>query len=284
MKHYTSIIIFVALIVSSAIASIGSYQATEREVLDNLNVALQQAIAKNKSTWLTQDTIANYRRMQGTMATPLAINIRDNTVCKYVGENLRHITFVEMQLVDKKYDASQSTNGYLCSDTIFWTDTQQNASIAIRSVAQCSMATIFAMSDQRVPAVLCLLAMVWAAFMFKKKKTMEMAVVCQQVSQSTIPTYPSIGGIVLRNDTFFDKDEQEIHLTPMQRKLLTMFFDSPDHKLLQSDICSSLWPKKDDASETLYALITRTKKAIESRCGIKIEVDRGRSYSLTLLK
>lgn len=273
MKPQLSIIVFVMLMGSSLLGSIGSYRATKQEVLDNLNAGLQQAIAKNSGTWLAQDTIRNYQQMQGTMSAPLAINMRDNTVCACMSEALRNKTFVEIQLIDHHQDENLADNAYLCSDTVYWTDQQQHASIAIRSVAQCSMATIFAMSDQRLPAALCLLAMLWGAFTMRRKHA-------PKVETATLVATHSIGGIRLQGESFYDADHQEIHLTPMQRRLLTMFFCAPDHKLSQSDICDSLWPKKDDASETLYALITRTKKVVESRYGVRIELDRGRGYSL----
>lgn len=279
MKNYASVIVFIIILSSSALSSIGSYRATEQNVVDNLNQALHQAINKNKSTWLGQDTITNYRLMQRIMAAPLAINMRDETLSRCMGENLRNDTFIQMQLVDAESHEQMQASNYLCSDTILLTNHQQHTSIALRSVAQCSKATIFAMSDQRLSLALCFLSLIWAVAFFRKgRDKAEMAVVCQQPDSSC----RMIGGITLRDDAFFDSEQQEIHLTPMQRRLLNMFFDAPDHKLRQSDICNSLWPKKDDASETLYALMTRTKKAIESRCGIKIEVDRGRGYSLTV--
>lgn len=216
--------------------------------------------------------------MQSRMAAPLVINMRDEPVARFMGETLCDHTFIQMQLVDAESGEEMLASGYLCSDTILWTDNRQHASIALRSVAQCSKATIFAMSDQRLSVALCLLALIWTAASFiRGKEKAEMAAVCYQ-SDSPLR---SIGGITMRGDSFFDSDEQEIHLTPMQRRLLNMFFDSPGHKLSHTDICNSLWPKKDDASETLYALMTRTKKAIESRCGIRIEAERGRGYSLT---
>ena len=69
-------------------------------------------------------------------------------------------------------------------------------------------------------------------------------------------------------------------LTPMQQQLMEMFFRSPSHLLTKSEICEALWPKKDDASETLYTLIRRLKPVIEQHSKLKIEADRGRAYEL----
>ena len=80
---------------------------------------------------------------------------------------------------------------------------------------------------------------------------------------------------------FYDHQGQAIHLTPMQDQLMRMFMDNETHTLSQQVICDTLWPKKEDASETLYTLIRRLKIAVEDRCRLRIIVDRGRSYTLT---
>ena len=37
----------------------------------------------------------------------------------------------------------------------------------------------------------------------------------------------------------------------MQQQLMEMFFRSDTHLLTKAEICDALWPKKEDASETL---------------------------------
>lgn len=291
MNRYASVFVFLLLVVSAAAGSIGNYYAAKKNVVDTLNTALQRTIAENKATWLTQDTIANYRRIQKHVDAPLSFQMYDEGMCKFMSNGmadaLRGKTYVELRLTGQS--EKLSGEDYLCSDTIFLTnpvtDDKQNVGIAVRGVAQCSMATVFAISDQRLPFVLFLLSVSWAMLAYRRKYFFmpclsRSVIIAREQTQGDNVQVQGVGGIIFRNEAFFDKDGQEIHLTPMQRQLLTMFFSSPDHKLLQADICNSLWPKKDDASETLYALITRTKKVIEQRCGIKIEVDRGRGYSL----
>ena len=50
----------------------------------------------------------------------------------------------------------------------------------------------------------------------------------------------------------------------------------------KQEICDQLWPKKPDASDTLYTLIRRIKPIIEVHSSLKIESDRGKSYSLRI--
>ena len=50
----------------------------------------------------------------------------------------------------------------------------------------------------------------------------------------------------------------------------------------KQEICDRLWPKKPDANDTLYTLIKRIKPIIEAHSTLKIESDRGKSYSLKI--
>ncbi len=63
---------------------------------------------------------------------------------------------------------------------------------------------------------------------------------------------------------------------------MEMFFQSPSHSLTKAEICDALWPKKPDASETLYTLIKRLKPVIEQHTDLKIESDRGKAYELKI--
>lgn len=79
-----------------------------------------------------------------------------------------------------------------------------------------------------------------------------------------------------------DKAGQHVKLTPMQQQLMEMFFRSESHLLTKTEICDALWPKKEDANETLYTLIRRLKPIIEQHSDLKIEADRGKAYELKM--
>ena len=76
-------------------------------------------------------------------------------------------------------------------------------------------------------------------------------------------------------------DGEPVRLTPMQHRLLAMFFAAEGHSLSHREICDALWPKKPDASDTLYTLIRRLRCVVEQRSSLRIESDRGRAYRLT---
>lgn len=139
--------------------------------------------------------------------------------------------------------------------------------------ANCSFATTFMMSDQKASGSLLIVAMLWllGSLWYVRRNRPELMV--QGLSY---------GGIVYNNDKFMTQSGEQIHLTPMQHSLLEMFITAETHTLSKQEICERLWPKKPDANDTLYTLIRRIKPIIEAHSALKIESDRGRSYSLKI--
>ena len=142
----------------------------------------------------------------------------------------------------------------------------------LRCEAKCSAATIFAMSDQRPASVLWTITMVWMAFCLYRRYRVRPQLV--GVTQYGGLSYAESVG------HFVDTAGHQVKLTPMQQQLMEMFFLSPSHSLTKTEICNALWPKKPDASETLYTLIRRIKPIIEEHSNLRIEVDRGKAYTL----
>ena len=133
---------------------------------------------------------------------------------------------------------------------------------------QVSMATILSLSDKRPSMILWSMALVWGFFciyQYRRRVTLGM-----------------FGGLALQEGRFVDAKGCVVKLTPMQQQLMELLWQSPTHQLPKTEICDALWPKKEDASETLYTLIRRLKPIIEQHSNLKIEVDRGKSYGLTI--
>ena len=119
--------------------------------------------------------------------------------------------------------------------------------------AKCSAAMIWSLSDQRLPAWFAAMALLSLALSFRDKR---------QLRPITMDCFSAT------------------HLTPMQRQLMEMFVASDSHRLSKHEICDVLWPKKDDANETLYALISRLKRELDKTSNYDIISDRGRAYIL----
>lgn len=150
-------------------------------------------------------------------------------------------------------------------------DTRQKG---FRCEAKCSAATIFSMSEQRPALALWTLAMLWAAFcLYRRKQEMPL-----------LAGLPHYGDLRFSESEarFFDAEGQHVKLTPMQQQLMELFFRAPNHTLSKTEICETLWPKKEDANETLYTLIRRLKPIVEQHSNLKIEADRGKAYELKI--
>ena len=133
---------------------------------------------------------------------------------------------------------------------------------------QVSTATILSLSDQRPSMILWSMALLWGLFGLYQHRRL-----------SVLGLY---GGLALQEGRFVNAKGSEVKLTPMQQQLMEMLWQSPSHQLSKAEICDALWPKKPDASETLYTLIRRLKPIIEEHSDLKIESDRGKSYGLTI--
>ena len=139
--------------------------------------------------------------------------------------------------------------------------------------ANCGFTTTFMMSDQKASGSLFMFGALWllGSLWYVRRKKPEL------ITQGL-----AYGGIVYNNDKFMTLSGEEIRLTPMQHSLLKMFITTDTHTLSKQEICDRLWPKKPDASDTLYTLIRRIKPIIETHSTLKIESDRGKSYSLNI--
>lgn len=139
--------------------------------------------------------------------------------------------------------------------------------------ANCNFATTFKMSDQKASGSLLFIGMLWllSSLWYVRRNKPELIV--QGLAY---------GGIVFHDDKFMTISGEEIRLTPMQHSLLEMFITTDSHTLSKQEICDRLWPKKPNASDTLYTLIRRIKPIIETHSILKIESDRGKSYSLKI--
>ena len=139
--------------------------------------------------------------------------------------------------------------------------------------ANCDIMTILMLSDQRASGALLFAGILWmmCSLWYIRKFKPEM-----------FAEALSYGGIVFANDKFITAKGEPIHFTPMQNSLMEMFMMTESHSLSKQEICDRLWPKKPDASDTLYTLIKRVKPILEANSNLKIESDRGKSYMLKI--
>ena len=155
-------------------------------------------------------------------------------------------------------------------------EVRNRACIAIRTVDNgekteliadhgCDFMTVLMMSDQRAASSLLVAGLLWILMStwYARRRVISNGI--------------AYGGWVYdaEKTCFMTVDGKAISLSPMQQELLTMFFEADSHALSKQEICDRLWPKKPDASETLYTLIRRLKQVVESQSDLRIASERG---------
>ena len=254
LKAYHSILIFAILVMSAAFSSVSNYRKAQYAIVQDMNKALALTLQENKYQWITPDTIQSYR-------SHLSIDLLKSTsnLC-YVMEDRR-----------RGKNKSQLVN----SDNLLSSKEMLLNEHSIQSYANCSMADVFCMSNQRTPLTLTLMAMIWAIaslyYHLRKQPWNHEADMFGTMCYSQ------------DEDSFYNQENgQAIKFTPMQHQLMQLFFNNMHHQLSKQEICDALWPKKPDASETLYTLIRRIKPVIEQNSNLMIESERGKSYRLII--
>lgn len=244
MKPYHSILIFLGFVCCAVFSSIHSYDTTQRDIVEDMNQALAQTLSRKKEGWITPDTIQDYRS---------------------------HLKIPQIRKHSFVYYALDKETSGLHSHKMKW---EGNSRILeFQGYANCSFASIFLMSDQRLPGSFSVIAFLWMIFSLSyfRKHPKDMIVFGNMMLSTT-------------ERSFYTLNHHPIHLTPMQQELMLLFYSASNHKLTKNEICESLWPKKTDASETLYTLIKRLKPVILEQGNLKIISDRGKDYQLKINK
>lgn len=289
-KPYHSILIFAILMMTAMFSSVSNYRKAQYAIIKDMDQALSQTIQERQDQWITPDTIQSYR-------SHLSIGwLKETSILCYAVEDKRKRQLSKSQTNDALPDYNQTESNQLASMTSKQMLLDKHN---IQGYANCSMADIFGTSNQRTPLSLSLLAMLWGCFAlyYHRRKTVndsgELRLALALADRKTSididrtkmhePQQEAFGFLSYSSeeDTFYNIETKEnIRFTPMQHQLMQMFLRNAHHQLSKQEICEALWPKKPDASETLYTLIRRLKPVIESSTNLMIESERGKAYRL----
>lgn len=241
MKPIYAVVVLLSFIAGACGTGIMNYRTARARVVLDMNQALAKTLQGKQEAWITQDTINTYRR--------------NLTI-----DELRECSFVY-------YAMSGHNKQWLSSDKMKWDNATHKA--VFQSYANCSVLSLWLMADKRAPLFFSVMAVLWSAWglwYFKRRRARQVA----------------LGDLVFResDESFFYKNGQEVKFTPMQHRLMVMFYSHQAHALSKQEICETLWPKKPDASDTLYTLIRRLRPIVEQSGRLKIVTDRENGYSL----
>ena len=251
-----------ALMIASVISCCFSYSNAKQTIANDLNDAMFALANENRELWTSPDTIAAIRHMHETTHKPLIYQASD---VNFRNPELKDEAHFTLALVDKKNGSHRIAGNKIASDSIMLMPERaaDGVAIQVQGFADCSMASVFFVSDQTLPGILFSLSILsMASMLIWKRKKNEIP----KTELAAVSTSPSLDGI---------------KLTPMQRQLTRMLLDAPDMKVDKRLLCESLWGNKSNAEESLYTLVKRTKNAL-TRANMEIICNRGDSYELRI--
>ena len=251
-----------AFMIASVITCCFSYSNAKQNIANDLNDAIFALANENSELWTRPDTIAAIRHMHETTNKPLIYQASD---VNFRNPSLKDEAYFTLALVDTNNGSHRIGGNKIASDSIIIMPERaaDGLAIQVQGFADCSVASIFSVSDQTLPRIqfsLSILSM--ASLLIWKRKETE----TPEAEFIAIPTSPSLDGI---------------KLTPMQRQLARMLLEAPGMKVDKRSLCESLWGNKSNAEESLYTLVKRAKKAL-SQANMEIVCNRGDSYELRI--
>lgn len=252
-----------ALMIASVISCFWSYNNARQDITDDLNDAMIALANENRHLWACQDTIVALRHLHETTHQPLIYQAADANFRNTVLKDKAYFTLV---LADKK-NAMPVIHGHkIISDSIIIVPDSavDGLAIQVQGFTDCSIASVFAVSDQTLPGVFLTLSLLSMVIMMLGKK--------EETDQS-VPEAP------LPAQRF--SLPVGIKLTPMQRQLTQMLLDAPEKRVDKHTLCAALWGNKSNAEESLYTLVRRTKTAL-GNSNIEIICNRGESYEIRI--
>lgn len=274
----------------AALWSSNNYHAMRHEITGQLNKAVVNTVNHNRQLWLSTDTIKAYGHLQTVMGGSVVLSGANSDFLKFIeNKKLRTIARLEVNVGNEGETSPHNTTGTVTSDTLIWlTPNGEKAGLTMsfRGVAECSALTIFGMSEQQGPLAMMIAAMLWGcvSIVYIRKHRPACTHIYNNVKTESCNPEQSIEIGNLRfmpvRQRFFNADNEQLRLTPMQDKLMQMFMSAPDHRLSKTDICTTLWNDKYNAEESLYTLVRRLKQTIEKNSNLRIVNDRGTAYSL----
>ena len=251
-----------AFMIASVITCCFSYSNAKQNIANDLNDAIFALANENSELWTRPDTIAAIRHMYETTHKPLIYQASD---VNFRNPMLKDEAYFTIALVDTNNGSHRIGGNKIASDSIIIMPERaaDGLAIQVQGFADCSVASIFSVSDQTLPGILFSLSILSMASMliWKRKETET-----PEAEFIAIPTSPSLDGI---------------KLTPMQRQLARMLLEAPGMKVDKRSLCESLWGNKSNAEESLYTLVKRTKNAL-AQANMEIVCNRGDSYELRI--
>ena len=257
MKHLRYMVIFpLLLIMISIVVGWRCYDKAKTEMVEDLNQALQRTTVADEGVDAMLDSLSC---MHGNpMLTFDGTHHGFSRLLRI--PSLRDTAHISYSLAQVGGECNGGTShARIVSDTITVAGCGadgRDVLLAVRAFANPSMASVFGHAGMAWPMASFFLGLMLLAFMLVNGSL-----------QNAVA-----GDAPLRKD---------LMLTPMQQQLMDMFLASPTRTLSKEEICSALWPKKDNPDDSFYTFISRMKSSMARQSSsFRIENKRGREYVL----
>lgn len=258
MKNLRYMVIFPLLMIAvSVITGWRCYDKARTEMAEDLNQALQRTALTDASVEGILDSLSS---MPGSPM--LTFNGTHHDFANFLRipslRDTAHVSYSLIHMQGEGYDTG-IPHARICSDTIMLAGCGikgDEVVLAVRAYANPSMASVFGHAGMAWPMLSFLAGLLMLVFMLANRRLLGVAVVRSSAHADLV-------------------------LTPMQEQLMNMFLESPNRTLSKEEICSALWPKKDNPDDTLYTFISRMKSSLARQSSsYRIENKRGREYFL----
>lgn len=284
------------------------YSEAREAIVSNLNSALRRAVNMHANLWLNRDTIQSYRVLQQQMGSATTLNARDDVFAEALADErplhsyakrFRRNAGIQISVVNvagqqaNEAVAVNVNSGYILSNTIMLMNSAKvpDAALSLRGYVYCPFTEVLSMADMTLPALFLVLSACFGALYIyirhsngKVLKSMASSAAndADVLSDGNGPKSRLIGDLSfnIAESCLYDASHCRVNLTPMEFSLMEMFCNTSSHFLLKKDICRQLWPGKDNADETLYALVRRLKQTLSQCSNVRISAVRGRAYQL----
>lgn len=258
MKHLRYMVIFpLLLIMVSIVVGWRCYDKARTEMVEDLNQALQRTTVADEGVDAMLDSLSC---LHGNPM--LTFNGTHHGFARFLRiPSLRDTAHISYSLAQVGGKCNGGTShARIVSDTITVAGCGadgRDVLLAVRAFANPSMASVLGHAGMAWPMASFFLGLMLLAFMLANGRI---------VSATLVTDEPSRADLVL---------------TPMQEQLMGMFLASPTRTLSKEEICSALWPKKDNPDDSFYTFISRMKSSLSRQSSsFRIENKRGREYVL----
>ncbi len=254
MKKTPAIIVFLSLIIPSILFGCFNYSLAKDSIIEDMNQALAKTLLYEKLDKITPDTLRVFK------------------------SNLQIAQLKKTSYLSLCTDEPSKLS--LCSDTISYKIEDER--LYIRAYPNCSKATIFSVSEQTIPGCLFFISIFWgisSLIYFYKQENSLLA----STSDNEMVVYGNLF-FSTSSEQFYNEKNEIIYFTPMQLSLMKLLMINESKKVSINDICQNLWPKKENARESLYTLMRRLKPIVERNSNVKIITYKNGHYGLSTKK